>query len=82
MTYSLELLFKKPDKKKGQLSGSPLAHVYVKTHSKDKRGHFLITPQCLSFAEINYQINLLIKELEDIKKKAKQKFGAQIKVKK
>jgi hypothetical protein len=74
MAYSFELLFKKPDKKKGHLPGPPLAQVYVNTHSKDAEEHILITPQCLSFAEINYQIDRLIKELEDIRKKAKQKF--------
>jgi hypothetical protein len=75
MTYSFELLFKKPDKKKGDLPGPPLAQVYVNARTRNEKGDILITPQCFSFETFSKEIDRLIKELEDIRKKAKQKFA-------
>jgi len=72
MTYSLELQFHKTSK--NQMSGSPLAQIYVKTLSSDEKGHIFITPHCVTFSEIEEQINRLMKELEIIRKIAKQKF--------
>ena len=53
MTYSLDLYFVKPDK---EFPGPPRANVYVKTHSKDKDGPILITPNCVSLIELEYEI--------------------------
>ena len=72
MSYSLDLLFLKPSKK--GLPASPKANIYVKTHTRNKDGHILITPNCLSLKEMEAEIDRLITELKDIKKKAKQNF--------
>lgn len=71
MTYSLDLIFNEPLK---GLPGSAIAQIYIKTHSRDDEGHILITPQCVSMRELEEQIECLKRELETIKKKAKQKF--------
>ena len=73
MTYSLDVIFRKPSK--GELSGHVMAHVYVKSHTRDKEGYVLITPDCVSLREIEEQINRLKEELEIIRTKAKEKFA-------
>lgn len=72
MSYSLDLLFLKPLKEK--FSGTPLAKIYVKTHTKDKKGYILVTPDCVSLREVEAEVDRLITELKDIRKKAKQNF--------
>jgi len=72
MTYSLDLYYVKPDKK---FPGPSRANVYIKTYSKDEGGHELITPNCVSIREFEYEINRLHKELDDILKKARKKFS-------
>lgn len=73
MSHSLDLLFLKPLKEK--LSVTPLANIYVKTNTRDKKGRIVITRNCLSLREIEAEADRLITELKDIKKKAKQKFA-------
>jgi hypothetical protein len=74
MTYSLDLDFNKP--KEADLPGPPHAAIYVKKHSKDASGHIFITPRsCINMEELNFQIDRLIKELEEIRKKARRKFS-------
>jgi uncharacterized small protein (DUF1192 family) len=73
MTYSLDLIFRKPSK--GDLPGPGIARIYIKTHTRDKEGHISITPNCVSMRELEEQIECLKQELETIKKKAKQKFA-------
>jgi Fe-S-cluster containining protein len=73
MTHSLDLLFLKP--LKGQLPGPPLAQIYIKTYTRDKKGYISITPHCVSLREVEGEINRLKEELEIIRKKAKQKFA-------
>jgi hypothetical protein len=72
MTHSLDLDFVKPRKK--DLPGPPRAHIYVKSYSKSNRGFIFITPDCVSIGELEYEIDRLQKELEDIRKKARRKF--------
>ena len=72
MTFRLDLEFRKPEK--GNLPGSPRAHIFVKSHTRDERGLIFITPECVTFNEIDYEIKRLQQELEDIRKRAKEKF--------
>lgn len=74
MTFILDLDFQKPGKK--DLPGPPRVHIYVKTHTEDRRGLHFITPECVSLGELEYEIKQLHKELDDILKKAKRKFSA------
>lgn len=73
MTYSLDVIFRKPSK--GEISGPVMAQVYVKSHTRDKKGYILITPDCVSLREIEEQVNRLKEELEIIRKKAKEKLA-------
>ena len=50
------------------------AHIYIKEYSTDEKGHILLTPECVSYQELQYQADRLIKELEEIKRKAKKRF--------
>jgi hypothetical protein len=68
MTHTLGLLFRKPSPE--DLPGFPIAQVMVKSLSE---GQF-ITPRCVSFKELAEWIEILQKELESIKKEARQKF--------
>ena len=70
-TYSLDLDFRKPQK---ELPGPSIAQIYIKTSSADQRGRRFITPQCVNFQEIDYQIKRLEDELKVLRQKAKKKF--------
>lgn len=72
MTRSLDLEFGKPSK--NDLPGPTNAYIYVKTYSCEKDQIF-ITPDCVTLRELDEQIDRLKKELEEIRKKAKQKFS-------
>ncbi|MEK0337104.1 MAG: hypothetical protein QQN41_06685, partial [Nitrosopumilus sp.] len=67
-----DLLFLRPSKE--QRTGAPLANIYVKTHTRDKDGYIVITPDCVSLSVMETEIDRLISELEKIRKEAKQKF--------
>ena len=70
MTYSLDLLFK------SCRQGPPSAHIYVKTHTrKDGSKLMLITPECVSYRECDHEISRLIKELQELRERAKKKFS-------
>ena len=71
MTYSFDLLCFEPSRR--EVAGT-FAQLYVKTHTGDKKGNILITPRCVSSAEVDEQIERLREELEIIRRKAKQKF--------
>lgn len=73
MTHSLDLDFVKPGKI--ELPSPPRAHIYVKSYSKGNRGFIFITPDCVRIGELEYEIDRLQKELENIRKKAKRKFA-------
>lgn len=74
MTYSLDLDFVR--RKKTDLAGPPRAHIYVKTHVSDSRNLIFISHDCVTLRELEYEIERLKKELEDIRKKAKRKFSS------
>lgn len=80
--YSFDLLFLAPESPEVESqSGPPISHVYVK-HStrhdyrmKVNKHLPLITPRCLSFGELSAQIDRLQKELEDVRKSARRRYG-------
>lgn len=74
MSHSFELLFKEPDRDKGNLPSPPVAQIYINSCSRDKDEHILVTPHCISYIEINHEINRLIKELEELRGRAQGKF--------
>lgn len=53
---------------------SPIAQIYVKKYSNDEKGRIYVTPICASIFEFEAQCNLLIKEIESIRKKARSKY--------
>jgi len=73
MSHSLELDFVTPVK---EMPSPPRARIYIKTCSSDMKGLSYITPDCVSFAEFEEQINRLQKELDEIRGKAKKRFAA------
>ena len=48
--------------------------VVVSEYSKDNEGRILISPQLANANEVDCQIDLLIKQLESVKKEAKKKL--------
>ena len=80
-SYSLDLFFLAPESPEVESqSGPPVSHVYVKHSTRhDYRTRVdkdlpLITPRCLSFEELNAQIDRLQKELEGIRKSAQRRY--------
>lgn len=76
-TYSLDLMFLASD----DHPGMAIAQVMVKTHTSRSEPPYkdapLITPQAMGPAEIDYEIDRLQNELEQIRKKAHRKFKSQ-----
>ena len=73
MTYSFDLLFREPSK--DDLPVESVAQIYVKARSSDDKDHVFITHSCVSMSEFEHEIERLKQELDDLKKKAKQKFA-------
>jgi hypothetical protein len=71
-THSLDLDFQSPDPK---FPAPPIAQIYIKTSSANKKGTRFITPQCVNFQEFDYEIKRLENELKTIRQKARHKFG-------
>ncbi|MBW1614827.1 MAG: hypothetical protein JRJ57_12920 [Deltaproteobacteria bacterium] len=72
MTYSLALDF--IDMSGAGFPHPHVAHICIKTHTKDKRGIMFITPDCVSLSELEEHIERLHKELERIRSEANRKF--------
>lgn len=82
-TYSLQLLNLPGNYKKGTLVHGPIAYIAIKTCSEikwqNKGGKkpidfTVISHKCYSLTELEQEINRLIKELESIRKQAKEFF--------
>jgi hypothetical protein len=59
----------------------PVAQIFIdQSAGGDDKGNIFITCQCLSFDELDSQIELLKKELDQIKTKARKKFALQNKI--
>jgi len=52
----------------------PRAYVCLRSWSKDESGRILLTPDCVDFTEFNAQIDLLQKDLEEVRKLARRNF--------
>jgi hypothetical protein len=67
-TYNLDLEFL--DDQKSKLPFNPIARIYVKTFTRASAdGPPLITPNCVTIRELEYQIDQIESELEAIRKK-------------
>jgi hypothetical protein len=77
-TFRLGLSFL--EVKEGELPGPPRAHVYVKNFCaaafKSIEGAPLISHECVSFEEFDYQIDELQKELDALRADARRRFTA------
>lgn len=73
VTYSLDLNF--IDDRKSKLPHPPIAEIFVKTHTAREDGLPIITPECVTIEEFEYQIERLQKELEALRTKARKKFA-------
>jgi len=73
-TYRFDMEFVKPNT--GSLPDGPHANIVIKTCTSSSGEHQLkyITSDCVIFEEMDTQINMLIKELEAIRNKARKKF--------
>ena len=60
--------------KKGELPVSPFVSLTIGAHTEDESGRKLLTPQLMTEAEIDYEVNRLIKELEEFRKAAKKEL--------
>jgi hypothetical protein len=74
-TYSLDLNF--IDDRKSKLPRRPIAEIYVKTYTARADGVQVITPECVTIEELEYQIERLKKELTSIATRARTKFEAE-----
>jgi hypothetical protein len=67
-TYNLDVEFM--DDRESHLPHNPIARIYVKTFSRAiADGTPLITPDCVTIRELEYQIDQLQSELEAIRKR-------------
>jgi hypothetical protein len=46
------------------------AYIAVGSHATDSRGRILLSPDCVTTTELNTWADMLIKDLQDIRKKA------------
>lgn len=78
-THTFDLLFLAS--RPGHMPHRPIAHVYVKSSSRNDysgRGSdkILIGAECVSLREIEYEIEQLKKDLDQVKKTAARKYAA------
>lgn len=76
-TFGLLFLARTP----GKMPHRPIAHVYVKSSSRNDYGgkgkdKVLIGAECVSLREIEYEIEQLKSDLDEVKKKAARKYAA------
>ena len=73
-THNLDLEFL--DDRKSELPHNPIARICLKvwTHATHD-GAPLITPNCVTIREFEYQIDRLKSELEELRKDARTKFA-------
>ena len=60
-------------RKQGQLPVSPFVSVAIGTHS-EVDGQLLLTAQLMTESEIDYEVDSLVKELEEFRKNAKKEI--------
>lgn len=79
-THSFDLLFEGAKKRELEYRhGPPTSHIYLKSWSSFDSGRkkdlLLLTPDCITIRELEYQIERLHEELEEIRKAAKAKYA-------
>ena len=79
VTHTFDLLFLASAP--GKMPHHPIAHVYVKGSSRNDYGgkgkdKILIGAECVSLREIEYEIEQLKSDLDEVKKKAARKYAA------
>ena len=78
-THTFDLLFLASTP--GEMPHRPIAHLYVKRSSRNEYGgkgkdKILIGAECVSLREVEYEIEQLKRDLEEVKKKAARKYAA------
>lgn len=78
-TVKFDLLWIAPNK--GDMPFSPIAHIVPKSDSRHNYKNInlaadwpLLTPQCMSAAELDEQIDLMVKDLEKIRREGHKRF--------
>jgi hypothetical protein len=80
-TYSLDLLFLSAKKRELEYKfGPPISHITLKNwtcidHKGVHKDLPLLTPDCITIGELEYQIERLHEEPEEIRKAAKAKYA-------
>jgi hypothetical protein len=70
-TVFLELDLHTPDVR----STSGGGWIVPKTYSKDENGNVRLTPHCAGLGEIEWHINRMQADLEELRRKARSQFG-------
>jgi uncharacterized protein YjbJ (UPF0337 family) len=60
--------------KSGDLPGNQMVYVVLNDHFTTNTGHITVTAKLASEGEVDFAIDQLIKDLEKIRKKAKEKI--------
>lgn len=72
MTFRFDLDFKAP--KKGDMPGPSVSQVYIKNEFSREDGFVSVTPVCMSYTELESEIEKLKIELDKILDKAKRRY--------
>ena len=70
-TSKFELIFERPE------LHPAIGRIMINPISMDKQGNIFITSWCHTFNELSYEIDLIMQDLEKIRKSAKKKFTKQ-----
>lgn len=62
--------------KKGDLPANQMVNIFLNHYGTNSDGKILLTCQLASDAEVDHEIDNLIKELESVRKKAKLKINS------
>ena len=60
--------------KKGDMPFPPYLHIHLSEHFSDSEGHILLSPQLMTDKEIDETVDLLVVQLEKVRKTAKLKL--------
>jgi hypothetical protein len=60
--------------KKGDMPFTPYLHIHLSEYSSDAEGHILLSAQLMTDKEIDEAVDLLLKQLENVRKRAKSKL--------
>ena len=60
--------------KKGDIPFTPYLHIHLSEHASDSEGHILLSARLMTDKEIDEAVDLLLKQLEKVRKRAKSKL--------